>query len=331
MNPWRARSGGAGALFAALLLAGIGLRAWRVGQPDLWGDEILYLRMCRPEMSAGQVVDAHLSSYKYIGHLPSTAILTNLGLKLQGVRTKDQVTPLNARLPSVVMGGVTLALLALWVFQLSGSRLQALLALGITAFSFVHIWYSREAYYYPGELLYAALVLVTGTPLLRGGLGRGRAAALIGLFHREKAKELREAMIAEFCSWYETTALPSFVPEKPQWADEAVPSVAGSVLCHVSVAKWQKASGFEAFSTEKKERCRRLAADGAAKIVELLNRRCADPKCEFAPIKAEVKACIDCHGPRELGDAMGKMQCSVCHDFGGAKHPTTKSVTSAPK
>ena len=181
MNPWRARSGGAGALFAALLLAGIGLRAWRVGQPDLWGDEILYLRMCRPEMSAGQVVDAHLSSYKYIGHLPSTAILTNLGLKLQGVRTKDQVTPLNARLPSVVMGGVTLALLALWVFQLSGSRLQALLALGITAFSFVHIWYSREAYYYPGELLYAALVLVTGTPLLRGGLGRGRAAALIGL------------------------------------------------------------------------------------------------------------------------------------------------------
>lgn len=157
------------------------------------------------------------------------------------------------------------------------------------------------------------------------------AAALIGLFHREKAKELREAMIAEFCSWYETTALPSFVPEKPQWADEAVPSVAGSLLCHVSVAKWQKASGFEAFSTEKKERCRRLAADGAAQIVELLNRRCTDAKCEFAPVKAEVKACIDCHGPRELGDAMGKMQCSVCHDFGGAKHPTTKSASSVSK
>lgn len=154
------------------------------------------------------------------------------------------------------------------------------------------------------------------------------AAALIGLFHREKGKEAREAIVTEFCSWYETTALPSFVPEKPQWADEVAASVAGSVLCHVSVAKWQKASGFEAYSTEKKERCRRLAADGAAKIVELLNRRCVDPKCDFAPVRAEVKACIDCHGPRELGDAMGKMQCSVCHDFGGATHPTTKSMTS---
>lgn len=147
------------------------------------------------------------------------------------------------------------------------------------------------------------------------------AAALIGLFHREKAKEVREAMITEICVWYETTSLPAFVPEKAEWAPEAQPSVAGSVLCHFSVAKWSKASGNEAFSVEKKERCRRLAADGAAKVVELLNRRCADAKCEFAPVRAEVKACIDCHGPRELADAMGKMHCSTCHQFGDKKHP----------
>lgn len=147
------------------------------------------------------------------------------------------------------------------------------------------------------------------------------AAALIGLFHREKEKELRESMITEMCVWYETTALPAFVPEKPEWAPEAVSSVADSVLCHLSVAKWSKASGNEAYSVEKKERCQRLAADGAAKVVDLLNRRFVDPRCAYAPVKAEVKACIDCHGPRELGDAMGKMRCSTCHQFGDQKHP----------
>ncbi|MFZ5829674.1 MAG: C-GCAxxG-C-C family (seleno)protein [Planctomycetota bacterium] len=146
-------------------------------------------------------------------------------------------------------------------------------------------------------------------------------AALIGLFHREKAKELRESTIAELCAWYETTLLPTFQPVTPEWADEATPSIAGSVLCHVSTSKWSKASGFEAVSTEKKERCRRLAADGAVKTVEILNRRARDPQCKFLGPTPEAKSCIGCHGPQELGDAMGKMKCAACHDFGKAKHP----------
>ena len=40
-------------------------------------------------------------------------------------------------------------------------------------------------------------------------------SAVIGLFHHEKSKEARDAMIGEFCMWYETTLLPDFEPAKP--------------------------------------------------------------------------------------------------------------------
>ena len=145
-------------------------------------------------------------------------------------------------------------------------------------------------------------------------------AALIGLFQRGKSKEVREALMTELCVWYETSSLPTYVPAEPQWADEAVPSVAGSVLCHVSTAKWCDATGLKAFSTEKKERCRRLAANVAIKIVEILNRKAEEGDVEFAGITAEVKSCIGCHGPKELGNAMGKMNCTTCHQL-DEKHP----------
>jgi putative redox-active protein with C_GCAxxG_C_C motif len=145
-------------------------------------------------------------------------------------------------------------------------------------------------------------------------------SALIGLFHNEKDREARDEMIGEFCNWYETTCLPVYEPAKPQWADEADPSVAGSVLCHISTAKWCEKAGCDAYCVEKKERCQRLAADGAMKIVEILNRKAEDPACEFAKLTSEVKSCIDCHGKRELADAAGKMNCGSCHQF-DKEHP----------
>lgn len=146
------------------------------------------------------------------------------------------------------------------------------------------------------------------------------ASALIGLFHREKSKEAREEMIAEFCLWYETTPLPTYEPAESQPADEADPSIAGSVLCHISTAKWCQLNGYDAFSAERKQRCQRLTADGAMKIVEILNRRAEDPACEFATLTPDVKSCVDCHGKKELADASGKMNCGSCHQF-DKKHP----------
>jgi hypothetical protein len=144
------------------------------------------------------------------------------------------------------------------------------------------------------------------------------AAALVGLLHGEKAKEGREGLINEFCAWYEQAALPVFAPK----ADDALviePSAAGSLLCHVSVSRWQEASGCNAFSPEKRERCRRLTADGAIKIVEILNRY-IEGCAPSAAITAEVQACIDCHGVKNARDAMVKMDCGACHEFSGP-HP----------
>mgnify|MGYP005831918331 CR=1 FL=1 len=99
----------------------------------------------------------------------------------------------------------------------------------------------------------------------------------------------------------------------------------GSLLCDVSVARWSKVSGCEAFSVEKKERCRPLDADGAARIVELLNSRGVGVHRSTA-LSPETKACIDCHGPKELADLMGKMDCAACHQFSGP-HPIVSSGT----
>lgn len=141
------------------------------------------------------------------------------------------------------------------------------------------------------------------------------ASALIGLFHHKESREVREAMIAEFCLWYETTLLPAYEPAVPQRADKADPSVAGSVLCHISTAKWCEATGNKAFSAEKKERCMRLTADGATKIVEILNRKAENAACEFAKLTSDVKSCIVCHGKTKQADAAGKMSCGSCHSF----------------
>jgi hypothetical protein len=145
-------------------------------------------------------------------------------------------------------------------------------------------------------------------------------AALIGLFHHEKAKETREELITELCVWYESTALPQFVPAKAEWADHTAPSVAGSLLCHISVAQWCKTSGCGAYGMDKKERCRRLATDGAIQIVQILNRWSTDNLRQPCALAPEVKACLTCHGPKELGDTMGKTRCATCHQF-SKKHP----------
>ncbi|TWU37752.1 Split-Soret cytochrome c precursor [Novipirellula aureliae] len=144
-------------------------------------------------------------------------------------------------------------------------------------------------------------------------------SALIGMFHHEKPKEQREAMIAELVVWYETTPLPQYKPVNPEWADDAEPSVSGSILCHLSTNRWCDASGYEAFSMEKKERCRRLAADGASKVVELLNRD-LDGVQILGELTPQVQSCIDCHGQEEMGNTMVKMNCGACHQFDG-KHP----------
>lgn len=138
------------------------------------------------------------------------------------------------------------------------------------------------------------------------------AGAVVGLFYGDRPKEEREALINEFNSWYEATALPQYQPAKPEWAPTVPASTAQSVLCHQSVSRWCEVSEKTAFSMEKKERCRRLTVDGVLKIVGILNRALEGGK-PAAALAPAVQACTACHGSKGRGDAMGKMSCAPCH------------------
>jgi hypothetical protein len=148
-------------------------------------------------------------------------------------------------------------------------------------------------------------------------------AMLAGLFYPEKDPTRRDALITELALWYETSALPQFVPAQPGWAEEVPAAVPGSVVCHISVANWCKASGFDAFCKEKKERCRRLSAEGAGKVVQLLNAEMARQSAELH-LLPEVKECVRCHGERELADARGLFRCTSCHTELSGGHPAVR-------
>lgn len=154
------------------------------------------------------------------------------------------------------------------------------------------------------------------------------AAMLVGLFFPEKDATTRDALISEFAVWYESTLLPQYVPLKAGWAEEVPPAVPGSVVCHISVANWCKATGFDAFCAEKRERCRRLAADGAAKIVDILNRHAPSPPrgLQMSPV---TKTCVKCHGERELADSRGFGRCDSCHTQLSPDHPRMTSSMGA--
>ncbi len=154
-------------LLALLLALGMFVRLYRLGGEDLWGDEILFLRMCHPGLTASEVIRVHLQSFNYIGHLPATAVLTNLGMQLQGLHAQADITPLTARLPSALLGILSLLAVSGWVWRLTRSATGTVLAMLLATFSFLHIWHSREAYYYAGQVLFAVLTLWGWTELTR--------------------------------------------------------------------------------------------------------------------------------------------------------------------
>ncbi len=106
---------------------------------------------------------------------------------------------------------------------------------------------------------------------------------------------------------------------------DIVKSVSRSTLCHVSVTKWCKASGFKAFSKERSERCAWLTASVAKYTAELLNSH-ADGAFKMAhPLTAATKTCRGCHDKgSKLENTRAMMDCGGCHF-------TPKAKTAHPK
>lgn len=109
---------------------------------------------------------------------------------------------------------------------------------------------------------------------------------------------------ADIMQWYSEADMPVFVPSSPKIDPKnIVRTVSDSPLCHVSVGKWMKASGHALKSPERKDRCARVAASTAYRLVELLNDwhdGKYEPTSDFSASKEHGITgqfnCMDCHG-----------------------------------
>ncbi len=108
---------------------------------------------------------------------------------------------------------------------------------------------------------------------------------------------------SEMLQWYSETALPVYNPKQPKQNTKIIQTTSESPLCHVSVGKWMKASGYALASPERKDRCARVAASVAYKLVQDLNSWKDGKyvsKTSWAPARdmgiTAQQNCTECHG-----------------------------------
>ena len=76
---------------------------------------------------------------------------------------------------------------------------------------------------------------------------------------------------SDMMDWYSNTALPTFTPKEPKQKISIIQTTSKSPLCHISVGKWMRKSGYALGSPERKDRCARVSASVAHKLVVDLN------------------------------------------------------------
>jgi hypothetical protein len=108
----------------------------------------------------------------------------------------------------------------------------------------------------------------------------------------------------DIMQWYSETALPTFTPEKARISSEIITTTSNSPLCHLSVGKWMSAADKSIKSAERKDRCARVAASTAYRLVELLNAwkdGSYESSSDFSCVKENGITgqfnCTECHGP----------------------------------
>lgn len=108
---------------------------------------------------------------------------------------------------------------------------------------------------------------------------------------------------SEMMQWYSGTPLPVFTPREPKQKIKIIQTTSESPLCHVSVGKWMKASGYALSTPERKDRCARVAASVAYKLVQDLNSWKDGKyvsKASWTPAKdvaiTAQQNCTECHG-----------------------------------
>jgi len=123
------------------------------------------------------------------------------------------------------------------------------------------------------------------------------------------------ALCSEISLWYEKADLPNYRPKNPKFDIPIARSVAGSNLCHVSSTTWAKASGHKVMTNEHFERCNRLVADVAVRLVTVLNLYAAGEMTFEEKLNEFSEGCQSCHGPgNSVANVAAGMSCNTCHE-----------------
>lgn len=111
------------------------------------------------------------------------------------------------------------------------------------------------------------------------------------------------AIAADIMQWYSETPLPVFTPARPKISGALPTTTSRSPLCHISVGKWMEKADKPLKSAERKDRCARVAASTAYRLVELLNawhdgtyESTADFSCASEHGITGQFNCMECHG-----------------------------------
>mgnify|MGYP005852166595 CR=1 FL=1 len=120
-------------------------------------------------------------------------------------------------------------------------------------------------------------------------------------------------LIDDVFNFYMYTSLPD---QRPKTANEDItPSIADSILCHISISHWTSVSKAKAFSKTRSKRCAQLAGSITRRCVEALNAQLAGNFKSTATIPAVVAECRACHDRGgEMENTRGKQDCLACHD-----------------
>jgi len=120
----------------------------------------------------------------------------------------------------------------------------------------------------------------------------------------------------ELIGWYTTNPFPSELSDSYAKFTRVRQSVSDSPLCHQSVTIWCDLTHNSVNSDQKKDRCAKVAADTAAKAVEILNTWKAGTFINVYQPSSEFASCLTCHnGPTStLDNEQGLANCTECHD-----------------
>ncbi|MFI5365825.1 MAG: glycosyltransferase family 39 protein [Candidatus Binatia bacterium] len=140
-----------GSYTALIVLAlALGLRLYGLGHQSLWIDEVASLRV------ATQPMHDIIFNYRPGMHPDRGAEQAPLALAVMHLFLSPSVSEASARLPSALLGALTVALLYFFARRLFGAPV-ALLAALFLALSPLHVWYSQEARWYAQWILLALL------------------------------------------------------------------------------------------------------------------------------------------------------------------------------